>query len=158
MGKGSIIAVVVLIAIVAVVAFIAYPMFMGGENKAAKLQPDLSAFPDGWKIDPSETANVTSGKDSNSRQWFRNAGETEHVVVAISYYSTVEKANDSYSSLYSNHGPGVVFTGSFDRGFSVGKEFYFQKGNVVVQLLASYSTLTTAQINTIVDNILGKIA
>ena len=163
MGKGAIFAVVILIAIVAVVAFIAYPMFFG-DNKAVKLQPDVDAFPAGWKVDQSASASWSEGttnKDWMSRERFVDAGETEHVVVQIYVFTTVEKANASYNGLKTSFGGGGsawVPTGA-DIGFkSLQNDFYFQKGTVVVQILTSVpSTLTQTQIDSIATNIIGKI-
>jgi len=165
-GKG-LIAVVLLVVAVAVVAFIAYPMFFG-DNKAKGLQPDLSALPDGWKVDKEGSLDGSSGtlsKDYVSKVTYTSGDETKRIVVVIYVYTTVEKAT---AKMAEEHGwwSGTAVGGwsptcyTYPSGLSsTGNGYYFQSGKVVVSMNQTLNTdLTQSQIKSIFDSINTKIA
>jgi len=161
MGKG-LIAVVLIVAVIAVVAFIAYPMFFGDKNAAKKLQPEISAFPDGWSVDKSYSTTTASGAldglDSYSKERYYK-GTTDQVIVVIQVFSSVEKATANYDFVHGFYSPGTPVT-KFDKCFkdSAGN-YYFQSGKVTGQVLPIMGTsLTQAQIDAILSSIEGKLA
>ena len=156
------IAIVLIVVVVAVVAFIAYPMFFGEKNAAKKMQPDLSAFPDGWSVDKEYSTTAASGSidglDSYSKERYYK-GTTDQVIVVIQVFSSAEKATANYDNVRTFFGPGTSVT-KFDKCFKDSSgNYYFQKGKVTGQVLPVLGTsLTPAQIDAVLSSIEGKIA
>jgi len=157
MGKA--LKIIIVVVVVAIVAFAAYTLLLVKDNEAKTIQPDLESFPSGWKVDSSYSSTST-GEDvmSFSRERYTDTPYTEHVVVQIYVYSSIDKAYTKYDAELANWS-GTNVTGTpFDKCFMYGSppNYCFVFGNIYGEIIVTNPS--TVDVSPIFDDITEKAA